>query len=64
MGVRGSHGPDITADPLTSRSIHAHPNARLTPFGREWLLRGHIDRGEYLANRQVCRCSPYPPPHG
>jgi transposase len=29
--------------------MHTHPNARLTPFGRERLLRRHIDHGENLA---------------
>ena len=29
--------------------MHTHPNARLTPLGRERLLRRHIDHGENLA---------------
>ena len=29
--------------------MHTHPNARLTPLGRERLLRRHIDHGESLA---------------
>jgi transposase len=29
--------------------MHTHPNARLTPLGRERLLRRHIDQGEPLA---------------
>jgi hypothetical protein len=29
--------------------MHTHPNARLTPLGRERLLRRHIDHGEHLA---------------
>ena len=29
--------------------MHTHPNARLTPLGRERLLRRHIDDGESLA---------------
>jgi transposase InsO family protein len=29
--------------------MHTHPNARLTPLGRERLLRQHIDQGESLA---------------
>ena len=29
--------------------MHTHPNARLTPLGRERLLRRHIDDGENLA---------------
>lgn len=28
--------------------MHTHPNARLTPLGRERLLRQHIDHGEPL----------------
>ena len=28
--------------------MHTHPNARLTPLGREQLLRRHIDHGESL----------------
>ena len=28
--------------------MHIHPNARLTPLGRERLLRRHIDHGEPL----------------
>jgi transposase len=28
--------------------MHTHPNARLTPLGRERLLRRHIDHGENL----------------
>ena len=34
---------------MTSRPTHTHPNARLTPLGRERLLRRHIDHGENLA---------------
>ena len=30
--------------------MHTHPNARLTPLGRERLLRRHIDDGESLAS--------------
>jgi transposase-like protein len=30
--------------------MHTHPNARLTPLGRERLLRRHIDHGESLAS--------------
>ena len=29
--------------------MHTHPNARLTPLGRERLLPRHIDQGEPLA---------------
>ena len=29
--------------------MYTHPNARLTPLGREGLLRRHIDHGESLA---------------
>ena len=29
--------------------MHTHPNARLTPLGRERMLRRHIDDGEPLA---------------
>ena len=35
--------------PLSSHPMHTHPNARLTPLGREWLLRRYIDHGESLA---------------
>ncbi len=24
--------------------MHTHPNVRLTPLGREWLLRRHIEQ--------------------
>jgi hypothetical protein len=47
--VCGRHGPGITADPLTSRPMHTHPNARLTLLSRERLLRRHIDHGDPLA---------------
>ena len=30
--------------------MHTHPNARLTPLGRERLLRRHIEHGESLAS--------------
>lgn len=33
--------------------MHAHPNARLTPLGRERLLHRHIDHGESLASLAV-----------
>lgn len=39
-----------TIDPLTSHPLHTHPNARLTPLGRERLLRRRIDQGESLAS--------------
>jgi hypothetical protein len=29
--------------------MHTHPNARLTPIGREWLVRRHIDDAVPLA---------------
>ncbi len=29
--------------------MHSHPNARLTPLGREWMLCQHMDDGEPLA---------------
>jgi hypothetical protein len=29
--------------------MHTHPNARLTPLGRERLVRRHIDDGVHLA---------------
>ena len=29
--------------------MHTHPNARLTPLGRDRLLRRHIEHGESLA---------------
>jgi len=49
-GVLGRHGPGDTADSQTSHTMHTHPNARLTPLGREWLVRRHIDERLPLAD--------------